>query len=383
MSVARGQGSATILSAGSSPAYLSRATRRPRFALRRRPPSFHEAFEDRALFYDCFRHHDGRRVLLVGPPPVNLDYRSIMFEAGGTRLQARFHTSLSVTLTELGGVPPDADELNVAFEDDFFVLPIQPSYCADLEGRRLIFTMNRDNDLAWIREWAQWHAHHHSADAVVLFDNGSTAYTTGDIAATLAAVPGIRFVAVHGWPHKYGPVDPGVLANAYWARFLQIGAMGVALRRYGMRAAGILNCDIDELALTHSGTSIFDLARASPGGLVVFRGTWVEAQPEPDSPPRPPHRHYRRVHAEPKVAYSHQRKWALDPTRDWLQDLRIHPYMHWIEGRPRNAKSMPGDAGYFHFLAINTNWKRPLVVTPLEQTRRDPLLDAGFAELTQ
>ena len=377
------QARAANLPACSSPAFLALPARRPRFALLPRPQAFVDAFEDRALFYDCFWHHDGRRVLLVGPPPVNLDYGAIAFRAAGQPLKARFHTSMSVTVTELAEVAADAREIEVSFNGEDMVLPIQPGHCEQLRGRRVIFTMNKNNDLRWLREWALWHARFHGANAVVITDNGSNLYSPGEVAAVLADVPGIASVAVHNWPHKYGPVDPGVLTNAYWSRFLQIASMSVALRRYGMLAQGMLNCDVDELVATQSGKSIFDIAAASSGGLVVFRGTWVEAQAEKGGPERPTHRSYQYVHDDHRKAQSRQRKWALDPSRQWLQKLHVHPYMHWIEGRPRDAKSMPPDAGYFHFRGINTNWKRALVMTPTSETHQDASLARAFAELPE
>ncbi|HQZ11900.1 MAG TPA: hypothetical protein PK286_03355, partial [Devosia sp.] len=186
---------------------------------------------------------------------------------------------------------------------------------------------------------------------------------------------------VESWPVKFGPIDPAVFNNPYWSRFFQISSMSMTLRRYGMLADGLLNCDVDELAVTQSGRSMFDVARESPGGLVVFRGLWVEALVEPDAPPRPPHRAYRQVLADPKAALSPQRKWALDPSRPWVERLSVHPYWHWIEGRDRRAKSMPEDASYRHFRGINTNWKTARSTPPTDAVRRDPILDRAFGEL--
>src|SRR5690606_23152060 len=137
--------------------------------------------------------------------------------------------------TELDGLPADVSELRTTFRGETHVLPIRSNRCDDLAGRRLIFTMNRDNDLAWIREWGLWHARHHGADAAIVVDNGSTRYAPDELAATLAAVPGMTRVAVPAWPHRFGPIDPAVLNNPYWSRFLQISSMSMVLRRFGMK----------------------------------------------------------------------------------------------------------------------------------------------------
>ena len=370
--------SATLLAAGRSHAALAvgNALRRlPRAPGRERPQAFHDAFDDRTLFYDCFRYRDGR-ILLVGPPPMNLRpaLRAARFVAqpSGAVLRPSFHASLSVMITALAEAPAGTERITVSIAGETLTLAVQPDVTGALAGRRLLFSVNKNNELGWIREWALWHARAHGTDAVVLFDNGSTRYGTEEIAATLADVPGIAAVAVPSWPVKFGPIDPAVTANPYWARFFQISTMSVALRRYGMGAAGLINCDIDELAGTHSGASLYDLARQSRGGLVVFRGTWIEATGEGTR-----HRDYAERLADAKAALSPQRKWALDPGRAWVKRLGVHPYWHWIEGRPLGAKSMPQDATYWHFKGINTNWKTRRAAAPTGATVADaPLATA-------
>jgi hypothetical protein len=356
--------------------------RLPRAPHRARPDAFTAAFDARTLFYDCFRHADGARILLVGPPPLNLrpalKQATLRARPSGAPLKARFFASLSTMVTELRGAPADTTAIEIAMGGEIFVLAVQPNGSAALSGRKLLFSVNKDNELGWIREWATFHARVHGTDAVLVFDNGSTRYGTDEIAAVLAEVPGLAQVGVASWPHSFGPIDPAVRANPYWARFLQIATMSVVLRRYGAAAYGLLDCDIDELAGTRSGRSIYDLARASRGGLVAFRGIWIEAV---GAGPR--HRDFTRRLADAEAATSRPRKWALDPSRAWVRRLCVHPYWHWIAGRPFWAKTMPEDALYWHFRAINTNWKqartRPPV--PTAELETDLLLAASFARL--
>jgi hypothetical protein len=159
--------------------------------------------------------------------------------------------------------------------------------------------------------------------------------------------------------------------------------MSVVLRRYAARAYGILNCDIDELAASPAGTSIFELARASRHGLVVMRGRFIEAVPAPGAPPDAlRHRHFLSSFANGLRALSRPSKWAIDPTRSWFRSLSVHPYMHWIQGRPPFAKSMPSGVFYRHFRGINTNWKDQR--TDARGVRRDRLvIDREFADLVE
>lgn len=356
--------------------------RAPRAPGRDRPDAFWRAFDARALFYDCFRHADGARVLLVGPPPVNLKqaFAAARFVAqpGDEALRPRYHASLSTMITELAGVPATATSIEVTLAGETFVLPIQPNFTGTLRGRKLLFSINRDNDLGWIREWAGFHAKVHGTDAVVLVDNGSTRYAPDDVLAALGSVPGLAFAAVPSCTHSFGPIDPAVRANPYWSRFLQIGSMSVVLRRFGEHAYGLLDCDIDELAGTRSGASIYDVAKQSRGGLVAFRGVWVEATKSGQR-----HRDYTMRLSDPKASVCRQRKWALDPSRAWVRKLSVHPYWHWIEGRPLFAKTMPDDALYWHFKGINTNWKLQRTQAPEagRGVETDPLLVSRFAEL--
>ena len=81
-------------------------------------------------------------------------------------------------------------------------------------------------------------------------------------------------------------------------------------------------------------------------------------------------------------ALSRPRKWAIDPTRSWFKNLAVHPYMHWVQGRPRFGKSTPPGVFYRHFRGINTNWKDRR--TDAGSVRRDRLvIDREFAELVE
>lgn len=346
---------------------------------RSRSQAFSDNFDARTLFYDCFWHADGRRVLLVGPPIEPFHRRArFIADPGGVALSARQFSSLSTTVTELRGAPASASVIRAEIGGEVHLLPIRPSSVRALAGRRLLFSINRDNDLAWIREWASFHAKVHGTDAVILFDNGSTKYAADEVLDVLREVPGIAVAGVPSWPYSFGPVDQAVKRDPYWARFLQIGSMSVLLRRYGEQAYGLLDCDIDELAGTRSGQSIYQLAKQSRDGLIAFHGQWIEA-----TGPGTRHRDFCQRLSDPSKARCRPRKWALDPSRPWVGKLSVHPYWHWIEGRPPFSKTMPEDALYWHFRGINTDWKSARNRPPAEGAalETDRLLQRAFAGL--
>lgn len=368
-----------LIRSGHSPAFLAEhgtLRRLPRAARKARPPGFFERFEDRALVYDCFRHADGARILMVGPPPMNLmpQFEGARYLAlpSRTPLRAAYHPSLSTMITALTGAPAGTPAVAMSLAGEEFVLPVQPNHSADLAGRRVLFTMSKDNELGWIAEWARWHAALNGTDAIVLFDNGSTRYGIGEIEETLLGVKGIGKVAVRSWPGAFGATDSALAINPYWSHFLQIASMSVVLRRFGTAAFGLLNCDIDELAATHSGRPIYDLLAEARRGLVVFSGQWIEAEAKTGDCRS--HRNFTQRRRDPAKARSGPRKWVLDPKREWVRRLDVHPYWHWVRGRPWFGKSMPADAFYRHFKGINTNWK---------EDRSDPGAGLGLVEIDQ
>ena len=95
-----------IVPASSSAAFLAEGgalKREPRAPKRQRPQAFYEKFEAYALAYDCFWHADGERILIVGPPPLNLkrNWQAARFLAmpSGTDLKAESFASESVMVT--------------------------------------------------------------------------------------------------------------------------------------------------------------------------------------------------------------------------------------------------------------------------------------------
>ena len=355
---------------------MPRATRKPR------PPTFVERFEDRALVYDAFWHADGARILLVGPPDMNLrgDLARAQYSASpsGAALSPGYHRSLSTMTTVLSGAPSGTTAVRMRLDGSEWELPVGANFGSRLAGRCILFGMNKDNDLGWIAEWARWHATMHGTDAIVLFDNGSTSYAPEQAEETLLGIAGISIAAVPRWPGKFGMTDHALAINPYWSHFLQIASMGVVLRRFGSAAAGILNCDIDELAATRSRRTIYDLLDQARRGLVVFRGQWIEATGDP----RLAHRGFVHRHRDPRVARSSPGKWVIDPKRDWFANLGVHPYWHWVEGRPWFGKTMPADAQYWHFKGINTNWKEARTAAPAaSELEPDPDLIESFARV--
>lgn len=335
----------------------SNLRRTPRVPNRKRSSSFQNAFEEHILYYDCFQYSKGR-VLLVGPPPLNLKpaLGTARYSAlpSGRQLAATLHPSRSTMITELHDVPSGTDMLRIEVGELRIETPINAHLHTQLAGHKLLFSINKDNHLEWIRFWANWHVQTHGTDTILLFDNDSQSYSLSEIEQTLASVPGLRSAIVVPLPFKFGPIDKWVLFNRFWPRFLQISATNIALRRFGMGCAGIIHCDIDELVWSGD-ISVYDLTAQSKLGALRVPGQWIEAVTVTGSI-SDDHRAFRFRRRGLKARLSPP-KCTLDPGRDWIQNLSVHPYLHRIHGAPRGGRSLASNAMFWHFRGINTNWK--------------------------
>lgn len=340
--------------------------RLPRHPERQRPSHFFEAFEDRALFYDCFYSGD-TDIILVGPPPLNLEplLKSAIFRAlpTGKRLEPSWFASRSTMTTVLNGAPPGTNAVEIEVEGITEIIPVQP-YCPEIfANRRVMFTMNKDNDLAWMDLWARWHSQLHGVDAIVIFDNGSTRYGLKEIADTLSRVDGLKTIGLVSMPFRYGPVDRAVLSHPYWPNFLQVASFAMMTRRFACQSAGILNCDIDELIGRSGDGDVFAMLDASRDGFVRLKGTWIETAqgaPKDSSKILPAHLGFEYRRKNPLLVRC-ANKWALDPRRSWTQDFSTVPMMHRIYGMPRARTLMAPSLPFWHFRGINTNWKEDRV----------------------
>lgn len=340
---------------------LARHTRR---STRTRPDAFIAAFDALQLVYDVFWHADGKRIVIVGPPPRNLEkhWKTAKVSAlpSGRRLNLRLNKSLSTMLVETAPAPADTDRIELEFAGRTFVLPVQPNLSQKLAGARVLFSMSKNNDLNWIRYWADWHARLHGTDTVFLFDNGSDHYGTKEIEAALASVKGLRTVGVISFPHLFGAFDPAVKLNPFWAHFAQISSMSIVLRRLAGKAQGLLNCDVDELANAPDGRSLYAAVADAQAGLIILPGRWVEPNmvaTTPRATGMATHEHFSLVHLNDDLRDSSPVKWILDPNRNWTASLGVHPYWHWIHKRPPFSKSFVKGAFFWHFRGINTGWK--------------------------
>jgi hypothetical protein len=348
-----------------------------------RTDKFIASYERDVLFYDVFWHVAGREVILVGPPPVDLDplYRamSAIAQPSGRPLRLRPHHSRKVYLFS-ARVPPGTTHLDLEFAGTVQRVAVGPNHSDFFAGENLLFTLSQNNDLQWIADWARFHVANQGVTAVLLFDNRSSRYGLEDLRATLSSVPGLARFAVVDVPFRYTGPDDALASDRFWAHFLQPSTFVGMLRRYGARANGILNCDVDELAVPLGPETVFEAANRSHSGTLYFRSSWVE--PVPRQARTTGYRHADFGYMKPKADFrtGHTHKWALSPKRRWLQWLKVHPYTHLLKNRLPFTRIKSGAAYIAHFRGISTSWKydRSVVVGSVEQLKTEPNLERAL-----
>jgi hypothetical protein len=336
--------------------------------LNRRPANFETLFDALTVIYDSFRVAPTRALLIA--PPLNrfagiLDSLVIRDRPGGMECQYRVEHKFTTVFPNRRldnvsriwvDVPEDVGALYLQCKAGAATLDIRPNAYEMFRGRRVLFTLSKDNDPSWICDWMRFHRDLQHADAVLLYDNGSTAYTADCLLDKMRRVPGFRAAHVVAWPYKYGP--QGVGRGTWDSAFCQNGAMEDARWRFLGEAQGLINCDIDELALSNQGT-LLEQAAASPTGYVTFSGRWVNGPGK--EPPLRRHKEntdqllpqWRWKGFRPKDVNLCPAKWAVVPSR-CPEDA--HWTTHEIVGM-RSQDLKPAQTCYRHFLKITTNWK--------------------------
>ena len=351
---------------------LSRLDLDPAQALRREPPRPREQrqadydlkFDFRTVFCDCFQSADRRRLICLGPPLLNLASSVIptCAKAFGKRM---FSRAVVRTLDRVSQFWLQPKRWSAELPAGLFAqreLAAQPNLCDLFRGRRAIVTMSKDNELAWIRDWVEFYARNHGCDAVLFYDNGSTQYDAAKVREIVAAIRGIDVAVVVRWPCSFGPSGGGSAAKVWVALdglkhqiwdsdFSQYVNLEHARHRFLASADAVLNADIDELILTATRESIFDLVQRSRTGYLSFGGIWIEnAALYDNGAARRHHQYVYRLAPKPRPATS---KWVVVPERcpshaQWC--------VHWISGMTPDVEAS-SHVLLRHFTAITTNWK--------------------------
>jgi hypothetical protein len=355
-----------------------------------RPPQFDEQYDFHTLFYDAFFVPEDLTIRLVCPRLMNLEdfIKEATFTSNGEKLNPRLRRrnwrndeiSLRCSKAPTG--------LRIRFHSMDLEVPLGIQDRESFRGLRCAVLKSRNNDLAWITDWARYHSKVHGLEGLVFFDNGSDQYTVDDVSRALLGVEGLKTVRVLSADFPFGPKADG--SDIHQAKFLQGGLVEIARVRYLQCAASVLLVDIDELVSPVPQSNIFALAEHSFLGYVSIPGRWQY----PGDATMAPIRHVDHVHVSPTDTPCRPKYCIVPQGRlgDCYWDLHSlgfgrSPLLLFCRNLLRNALKrilITDNAEFWHCRKITTHWKSSRENAPPEQLKLDSaskaLLDGVFEE---
>jgi hypothetical protein len=347
-----------------------------------REPDYLDRFDHQVMAYDFIRMGDGR---VFGICP---DLSMCSGQLAATRIQTAPGAAPRRTLygfdrhsrLVLQDVPADAALQITGPGGERAVYPgsTRPDLFA---GRRCLLTISKNNRIDWIVDWVEFHVRTAGADALLLYDNGTTLFAPAALAEALRG-SGLAVLVVVRWPFKWGPLGYVIRhRRRHWdSNFGQIGMFEHARWRYLAQARAVLNLDVDELAVSNvPGSGVFDLVEADAGGYLCFEGLWVEHAPTLPSEDRR-HRAFLETNDPPSASPS---KWGCVPARipegvNWA----THALRTGHKTRFRGDR-LTEDVVFYHFRGVTSGWKaerkKSLEAERDIPRRRDPRLHAAYA----
>jgi hypothetical protein len=244
---------------------------------------FVDAYDRHTLFYDAFYDADTGFITVVGP---SFKRRTVMFlkscvlKVDGVPVEKTIHR-ISPRTGELEiQSPSDSPQTLRLLHQDApktrAQIPIGRSNHEAFAGKNALVAISKNNKLEWIKDWLDYYVNVHGANAVVLFDNGSDAYSLEDLTNTVNSVKGIETAEVISANFMFGP--KGTDRTSVNAKFFHLSMFHIANRRFLSKANAVLSVDIDELVTKPGSETIFEAVQNAPHGFLSIPGTWRYAQ---------------------------------------------------------------------------------------------------------
>lgn len=323
------------------------------------PTDYHQQFDAHTVFFDAFWQGDD--VVLSGPPlrnlkgllPDHLQLDGRVVPVSCLQLSDLYKIQQSRILQ---AVAASTLQLPLPWQPQPLQTGISPSHLDWFAGRRVLLTLSKDNPLVWLQDWVHFHVRHHGVDAVLVYDNASTAYTPQALLQAISGVAGLKAVVVVPWNFPYGP-QGGIWAHLPQATqpvpwdsdFTQYGALEHAHQRFLAQAEGVINADVDELLLCDAGGGIFEYLHHNHLAGVRYQGRWIEntgPTPEPHFPRYADFAHYNPARARSKP------KWTVLPARE---PSGTRWEVHGIAGL--HLPDHTAHVSHRHYMAISLHWK--------------------------
>ena len=330
---------------------------------------YDETYDFRTIAYDTVWMERQKSILLVCPKLLNLEslLKSSKITASGNEVKIsrikhyRRHDEVWIACA--------ARPRDLEIRTKHFALSAKIGSQVNIfDGKNVLVTKSKNNDLNWVSDWIKYHVESQGATAALIFDNGSDAYSFPELQQTMETVEGLETALAVASDFPFGSWKSSKLIHR--SMFYQAGMLSIARHRFLHSARAALPIDVDELV---TGASVFDAAVASRFGYVTMPGVWRYSQLPEDQTPHHSDHIWRR---EPDVAS--KEKYCLAPSR-WFTDTVWD--IHGLHRYVFNNMAMMRDARFLHCEHISTGWKRKRDAQAGETLVRDAQTEAELAPL--
>lgn len=235
-------------------------------------------WDKNTFIYDVFR--EGNNIKAVAPSLYSyndlIDYNVIGFKVDGVKSLPLKHTVGRNSYFDFYNKNQEsqnfferAKKLSVTINEVVeYESAVGESYVDELAGHNILITINKNNDLIWIYDWATHYVKQHNIDTILLFDNGSDKYKTSQILKTLERVEGLENAFVVPSPFIYG-----VPGSTNW---YENAMRNVAHYRFAKKANLVLIMDIDELLVSESAIPINEYMVKNNKPYIRFPSLFIE-----------------------------------------------------------------------------------------------------------
>lgn len=341
---------------------------------------FDDNFDWHNMYYDAVQLNENQ-IALIGPPLYGVKEwmasNAGFADRNGNFLPYQFFDLDRVSYTIVQTKAIDPDLVMLSSKGDPVHIPINHND-GYFNGHKVMVTLQKNNPIGWIEQWMDYHYRNHGIDGFLIYDNGSTDYTIGELDHRLSR--SYLKVKVVPWPYPYGPQGSD---HAPWdSDYGQYVMLEHAKYRYLSNAALVLNNDVDELIVTMGPT--LDQMQAQleegPHYCLAYQGRWIEPYDVPNK--RSAHEvametrkfpDYCCTDSNNKIGIGH--KWMLVPGPNMQYQWLVH--------RIAGPYGVSKDLFYGHYLAMNTNWswQRDVFKGNPDDLKPDPWLHTSLSRM--
>ncbi|WP_237208691.1 hypothetical protein [Rothia nasimurium] len=325
--------------------------RQPPRAFDKMQPDYMMKYDGLTLASDVIL--EGSTLHVVGPPLLNLSeaLQDLVVRCGGPEIpvpEGQWADGNRISRLHLDlGAP--ADEVTFSFANQSYSVKPSASWADVFEGRSVAVTVNKDNHLQTLADWAQNYTVNHGVTAVIIYDNQSESYSCEELLEHMKTVPGLEICVVVDWPDKFGNLaGPG----DWDSDFGQYIAWDHARWRFARKAAFVFQGDADEFPMTSDGRSLEEHVAETETGTLLYpvcnAPAVLREGLDPDRPVR-----------------RHSDYWCLDLTKGlWSKKVAYQPTRLKDEFQPANHAVIgiynrySEDVVARHVLGVHRDWRR-------------------------